>query len=133
MKHLYMVLAIVLALVFAMAVTTPAGVLPGEDLDDPGLTGGGGVEDGDHPWGGDQTSGGGSTTVTQTYRLSLFSGYPAIDFLVNSMLITLTSEVATSPKKTNLQSGAQSRESSSAYRSERLATTTRFRPNREAR
>ncbi|MEW5795052.1 MAG: hypothetical protein AB1772_01700 [Candidatus Zixiibacteriota bacterium] len=133
MKHSYMVPALVLALVFAMAVTAPAGVIRGEGVNNPGLTGGGEGDDGDHPWGGDQITDGGGIAAKQTYRLAIVTGYPAIDIFVNSLLIGATIETAVSQPKSTVQTAAQSGGAGSGYRPEKASFSARNRLLREAR
>ena len=78
MKHLFSVLVLMLALVLALGSSTWAGVLPGEDYDDP--------SDGpneDHPWGGDLVSGG--TSGDKFIRSSSLTGIVMLDLFINQI------------------------------------------------
>lgn len=82
MKQLYTVLALALVLAVAFWAPAQAGVLPGGDLDNPGYGNGGVVDDGDHPWGGDEVIGGGGD---KNYRISIFTGIPVVDAVISAL------------------------------------------------
>ena len=81
MKHLFSVLVLMLVLVLALGGNTWAGVLPGEDYDDP--SGGQGE---DHPWGGDLISGGTENLVGDKFvRSSSLTGIVMLDLFINQI------------------------------------------------
>ncbi len=94
MKHACTVLALGLVLVFALASTVPAGIIRGEDYDNPGNGpgGGGGGEDDDHPWGGDKIIGGGGDgdsdgVYEKRVRTSSLTGYFLIDLILQKFAV----------------------------------------------
>jgi len=130
MRYFHMVPALVLVLVFAFAASTSAGILRGEDFGDPGSIGGGGEEDGDHPWGGDQVSGSGGTVTTQTYRLTAYSGYPALDILISEFLSYITGAVSTTQQKSSVQSAVQNADATVVKQTPAVTISSRFRPHK---
>lgn len=85
MKQALAVLAMMLVLVFALADTSTAGVLRGENYDNPGNDGGGDGENGNHPWGGDRIIGGGGTE-DKTVRSLAVTGNVALDLILARFL-----------------------------------------------
>lgn len=132
MKYFNMVPALVLVLVFALAVSASAGILRGEDLNNPGSIGGGGEEDGDHPWGGDQSTGGG-TVSSRPYRLTALSGYPALDLLISEFLNYFSASRNSTQQNTGVQSTVQSSDALVTNRPSAATVSSRFRSHKEAK
>ena len=89
-----------------------AGILPGEDLSQPGVGDGNG-DDSDHPWGGDNAIGG-PGTVPKTYKASVLTGFFPVDVLVNVFITNLYGEPVPADSK---QSQAATLSSTSQVRS----------------
>ena len=93
MKHAYAVLVLTLVLVFALGSSASAGVIRGENYDNPVGNPIGGGEDEDHPWGGDRVTGGGGDEVGDKYvRPSSATGFPILDLMITSFVKYFTSE-----------------------------------------
>ncbi len=87
MKHALTVLALALLLIISLGSSAWTGILPWEDLNKPGGIGDGGLEDGDHPWGGDRYTGDtGDKGDDKLSRPSNLTGYFAVDLLIERFI-----------------------------------------------
>lgn len=126
MKHAYAVLVLMLVLVFALGSSASAGIIRGENYDNPiGNSSGG--EDEDHPWGGDRVSGDGGDEIGDKYvRPSSATGFPILDLMITSFVKYFTSEDRMISQSPTYRYRLERRDYLRAQRSE-LATTVNSR------
>jgi len=127
MKHAYAVLVLTLVLVFALGSSASAGIIRGENYDNPIGNSSGGSEDEDHPWGGDRVSGDGGDEIGDKYvRPSSATGFPMLDLMITSFVKYFTSEDRMISQSPTYRYRLERRDYLRAQRSD-LATTVNSR------